>query len=53
MPTKLKLSSHIHIADVFNVKRLIPFRGDHDGYSVTDNLHSRVISLYLRGNGTD
>lgn len=53
MPIKLKFPSHIHTADVFNVKRLIPFKGDHDGDAATDNLHSRAISFYPKGNDID
>ena len=37
---RLKLPSHIRTADVFNVKHLIPYRGDHDE-DVADNPNSR------------
>ncbi|KAH9715447.1 Endonuclease [Citrus sinensis] len=47
---RLKLHSHIRTADVFNVKHLIPYRGDHDEYVVTDNPNSRANSLHPRGN---
>ncbi|KAH9650278.1 hypothetical protein KPL70_026314 [Citrus sinensis] len=46
---KLKLPSHIHTADVFNVKHLIPYRGDHDEDVVVDNPNSRANSLHPWG----
>ncbi|KAH9670836.1 Endonuclease [Citrus sinensis] len=46
---RLKLPSHIRIADVFNVKHLIPYRGDHDE-DVADNPNSRANSLHPGGN---
>ncbi|PKI48365.1 hypothetical protein CRG98_031218 [Punica granatum] len=42
---RLKLSSHIHTTDVFNVKYLIPYTGD----SLDDD-DSRANSLHLREN---
>ncbi|KAH9725143.1 Endonuclease [Citrus sinensis] len=47
---RLKLPSHIRTADVFNVKHLIPYRGDHDGDVVADNPNSRANSLHPGGN---
>ncbi|KAH9657047.1 hypothetical protein KPL70_022889 [Citrus sinensis] len=46
---RLKLPSHIRTADVFNVKHLIPYRGDHDE-DVADNPNSRANSLHPGGN---
>ncbi|KAH9723702.1 Endonuclease [Citrus sinensis] len=46
---RLKLHSHIRTADVFNVKHLIPYRGDHDE-DVADNPNSRANSLHPGGN---
>ncbi|KAK9184793.1 hypothetical protein WN943_025144 [Citrus x changshan-huyou] len=40
------LPSHIRTADVFNVKHLIPYRGDHDEDVVAGNPNSRVNSLH-------
>ncbi|KAH9726539.1 Endonuclease [Citrus sinensis] len=45
---RLKLPSHIRTADVFNVKHLIPYRGDHDE-DVADNSNSRANSLHPGG----
>ncbi|KAH9679135.1 hypothetical protein KPL71_025994 [Citrus sinensis] len=47
---RLKLPSHIRTADVFNVKHLIPYRGDHDEDVVAYNPNSRANSLHPRGN---
>ncbi|KAH9706010.1 Endonuclease [Citrus sinensis] len=47
---RLKLPSHIRTANVFNVKHLIPYRGDHDENVVADNPSSRANSLHLGGN---
>ncbi|KAH9792899.1 hypothetical protein KPL71_004332 [Citrus sinensis] len=47
---RLKLPSHICTADVFNVKHLIPYRGDHDEDVVADNPNSRANSLHPGGN---
>ncbi|KAH9708053.1 hypothetical protein KPL70_012757 [Citrus sinensis] len=47
---RLKLHSHIRTADVFNVKRLIPYRGDHDEDVVADTPNSRANSLHPGGN---
>ncbi|KAH9698972.1 Integrase catalytic domain-containing protein [Citrus sinensis] len=47
---RLKLPSHIRTADVFNVKHLIPYRGDHDEDVVADNPNSRANYLHPRGN---
>jgi len=47
---RLKLPSHIRTADVFNVKHLIPYRGDHDEDVVADNQNSRANSLHPGGN---
>ncbi|KAH9801674.1 Endonuclease [Citrus sinensis] len=47
---RLKLPSHIHTADVFNVKHLIPYRGDHNKDVVADTPNSRANSLHLGGN---
>ena len=47
---RLKLPSHIRTADVFNVKHLIPYRGDHDEDVVADNPNSRANSLHPGGN---
>ena len=46
---RLKLTSDIHTADVFNVKHLIPYRGDHDEDGITDNPNSRANSLHPWG----
>ena len=47
---RLKLPSHIRTADVFNVKHLIPYRGDNDEDVLADNLNSRANSLHPGGN---
>ena len=46
---RLKLPIHICTARVFNVKHLIPHRGDHDE-DVADNMNSRANSLHPGGN---
>ncbi|KAH9802123.1 Endonuclease [Citrus sinensis] len=50
---KLKLPSDIHTADVFNIKHLIPYKGDHDEDVVADNLNSRANSLHPGGNDSE
>ncbi|XP_024046571.1 uncharacterized protein LOC127900291 [Citrus sinensis] len=50
---KLKRPSDICIANVFNVKHLIPYRGDHDEDVVADNLNSRANSLHPGGNDAE
>ena len=50
---KLKRPSDICIADVFNVKHLIPYRGDHDEDVVADNPNSRANSLHPGGNDAE
>ncbi|KAH9803208.1 hypothetical protein KPL71_001674 [Citrus sinensis] len=49
---RLKLPSHIRTADVFNVKHLIPYRGDHDEDVVADTPNSRANSLHPGGTTT-
>ncbi|KAH9763650.1 Endonuclease [Citrus sinensis] len=50
---RLKLPSDIHTADVFNIKHLIPYKGDHDEDVVADNLNSRANSLHPGGNDSE
>ena len=45
---RLRLSSYIRTADVFNVKHLIPFAGDS-----SDDDHSRMNSVYPGENDAD
>ena len=47
---RLKLLIHIRTADVFNVKHLIPYRGDNDEDVLADNLNSRANCLHPEGN---
>ena len=47
---RLKRPSDICIAHVFNVKHLIPYRGDYDEDVVADNPNSRANSLHPEGN---
>ena len=46
---RLKLPSNICTVDVFNVKHLIPYRGDRDEDAITNNLNS----LHRWGNDAD
>ena len=46
---RLKLPSHIQIADVFNVKHLIPYIGD-SSFGDYDTTNSRVNFLHPGGN---
>ena len=50
---RLKLPSDIRTVDVFNVKHLIIYKGDHDEDVVADNLNSRVNCLHLEGNDAE
>ena len=47
---RLKLPIHIRTTDVFNVKHLILYRGDHDKDAVANNPNSRANSLHPGGN---
>ena len=46
----LKLHSHIRTLDVFNVKHLIPVRGEHNADVVIDNSNSSANPLQLDRN---
>lgn len=47
---RLKLPSYIRTADVFNVKHLIPYRGEHDEDVIANDSNSRANSLHPGGN---
>ncbi|KAH9716064.1 Endonuclease [Citrus sinensis] len=42
---RLKLLSHIRTVNVFNVKHLMPYRGDHDENVIADNPNSRAMKM--------
>ena len=47
---RLKLPSHIRTTYVFNVKHLIPYRGDRDEATIANHPNLRANSLYPGGN---